>query len=1243
MLRLVRNGPGRLLAAVALVLAVMLPALGLGAYLSGAQAAAPPPPLKSIPASPASTSLVISQVYGGGGAGAGGSTYCNDFIELFNPTSGSISLSGKSVQYGSAANNMSGLIVLPGVSIPAGGYFLVQTGSNTTGTCTPLPTPDLNAGTGVNLSATSGKVGLFNATTLQACGSASSRCWPSNPALIDFVGYGSAADFEGNGPVPTLSATTAALRKSDGCQDTDDNVADFTVLTPSPRNSSSPPNTCTTGTATATATATNTAVVTGTPPTATSTPIPPSATVTRTPTQQPTPGPLRIRDIQGATHISPQVGQNVVNVPGIVTGKASNGFYFEDPSPDADVNTSEGLFVFTSSAPTVNVGDSVLVSGNVQEFRSSSPNGLTATELGSPTTILLSSGNPLPTPVVIGIGGRTPPNMIIEDDAGCGDVETCNTFDPAQDGIDFYESMEGMLVQVNNPVVVGPTNSFDETWIVGDNGANASVRTYRGGLVIRQNDFNPEKVIVEPITGGSPNFDVNDTFTQAVVGPLSYGFDTYRIEATSPLARVSGGIQKESAATPAPNELMVANFNMENLAPTDPPSKFTTLANLIVNNLKSPDLIVAEEIQDNNGTVDDGTVDASLTYSTLISAITASGGPTYTVKQINPVNDQDGGAPGGNIRQAFLFRTDRGLAFVDRPGGTSTNSTQVLTDTGVPRLLYSPGRLSPLDPAFNDSRKPLAGEFTYNGRTIFIVGNHFNSKGGDTPLFGRSQPPVLVSEVQRNQQATIVANFTNQILSFDPNAHVGVIGDLNDYEFANPLLILKNVGLNALVETLPQDHRYSYVFQGNSQDLDHMLVSNILLANLSEYAPIHVNAEFAVQASDHDPEVARFLLPVLPTATPTAPPTATVTNTPIPTSTGTSTVTRTTTATTTSTATTTTTRTSTTTTTSTSTVTVTRTSTALPSNTPTQTRTSTTVPSNTPTQTRTSTAIPSNTPTLTRTSTTVPSNTPTQTRTSTTVPSNTATQIPTTPPTDTPTHIATATATSILTAVPSDTPSATPPAGTTPTVCPIQFSDVPVGSTFYEFIRCLACRGIINGYPDGTFRPNNNVTRGQLSKIVSNAAGFNDPQTDQMFEDVPVGSAFFDYIGRLASRGYISGYPCGGPGEHCVPPGNLPYFRPNANATRGQIAKIVSNAAGFNEPVSGQTFEDVAPGSAFYEFVERLASRNVMSGYPCGGHGEPCVPPENRPYFRPNANATRGQTAKIVANTFFPNCDTPAR
>ena len=232
---------------------------------------------------------------------------------------------------------------------------------------------------------------------------------------------------------------------------------------------------------------------------------------------------------------------------------------------------------------------------------------------------------------------------------------------------------------------------------------------------------------------------------------------------------------------------------------------------------------------------------------------------------------------------------------------------------------------------------------------------------------------------------------------------------------------------------------------------------------------------------------------------------------------------------------------------------------------------------------------------------------------------------------------------------PTATPEPTNTTGPSPTPCTLQFTDVPEGHTFYDNIRCLACRGIINGYASGCetgdpcFRPGNNVTRGQLSKIVANSAGFTEPIPggQQSFEDVLPGSTFWEFIERLYARGIIEGYACGGAGEPCNPPENRPYFRTNNNATRGQISKIVAIARGWTEPVTSQTFEDVAPGSTFYEWIENLVSRGVMTGYACGGSGEPCVPPDNRPYFRPGSLATRGQTSKIVANTFFPECVTP--
>ena len=254
--------------------------------------------------------------------------------------------------------------------------------------------------------------------------------------------------------------------------------------------------------------------------------------------------------------------------------------------------------------------------------------------------------------------------------------------------------------------------------------------------------------------------------------------------------------------------------------------------------------------------------------------------------------------------------------------------------------------------------------------------------------------------------------------------------------------------------------------------------------------------------------------------------------------------------------------------------------------------------------------------------TATPSHTPTSTSTATSTHTATQSATPTATATDTITVPATSTATRTV----------APP---TATACPIQFTDVPANHTFYTSIRCLACRGIVSGYSDGTFRPNNQVTRGQLAKMVSNAAGFSEPVSGQTFEDVPLTNTFYEWIERLTTRGYMTGYLCGGPGEPCTT--GRPYFRPFANATRGQTAKIVSNAAMFTEPPVGQTFEDVPPTHTFYEFIQRLASRNVMQGYPCGGPGEPCT--SGRPYFRPGNDVTRGQSAKIVANTFYPACN----
>ena len=587
---------------------------------------------------------------------------------------------------------------------------------------------------------------------------------------------------------------------------------------------------------------------------------------------------MQIGQVQGAGHFSPFANQ-LVKVEGVVIAERGSNTWIQDPTPDDDPATSEALLVFGSAVSNaVVVGDHVQVSGRVTEFRpgcspSCAPTNsafanLTITELASPGLGVTKLGTAaLPAATVIGAGGRVPPNEVIENDSATGNVETSNTFDPTQDGIDFYETLESMLVQVNNPVVVGPRNSFGEILVLADNGAGASVRTVRGGILVRDvdpatlgdyrnGDFNPERIMLDDLFVSTPSVDVADGFS-AAAGVMTYDFANYKIAVSSILAQIDGGLQREVTRAPIDQEVVVGTYNVENLDPSD--GSFARHADLIVNHLRSPDVLAIEEIQDNDGATNTAVTDASVTWSMLIAAVQAAGGPTYEYRQIDPVDDQDGGEPGGNIRVGFLFRTDRGVSFIGRPGGDSTTPTTVVDHPSGPQLSFSPGRVDPLNPAFESSRKPLAGEFRMHGKKVFVVGLHLSSKGGDQPLFGRFQPPARSSEEARHAQAQSVNDFVDELVAADPNANVIVLGDVNDFDFSETVHILEGGVMTTLMETLPLPERYSYVFEGNSQVLDQILVSNTMLANFPiDYDPVHVNAEFADQASDHDPQVARI-------------------------------------------------------------------------------------------------------------------------------------------------------------------------------------------------------------------------------------------------------------------------------------------------------------------------------------------------------------------------------------------------
>ena len=592
-------------------------------------------------------------------------------------------------------------------------------------------------------------------------------------------------------------------------------------------------------------------------------------------------GCSRISDIQGTHEISPCADQSVSNIVGIVTapyysGTSRKGFYMQDPSP-ANSAASSGILVYGANAGSQAVGDLVQVSGKVSAYRpgGSTHGELTVTEItGKVAVKTTSTGNALPPPVVIGNGGRIPPSQLIEGKP-CGDIETCDSaFDPQQEGIDFWRILMGMRVQINQALVVGPTNQYYETVIVPDQGSGLVLRTPRGGAIVTATNgnvnFNPQRVfIANDIAKGNgeskfPAMNVGDTIP-TVTGVLDYNFSDFRIELTQPITPTSGGLTQASATPQAADQLAIVTFNVQNFSDGVVTGKTEHLAKLVVNNLKSPDIVTVEEVQDNSGATDDGTVAADRNWAALINAITAAGGPTYKFTEIDPVNDQDGGQPGGNIRQGFLYNPAR-VSLISRPGGDSTIADSVTCVNNQAQLMFSPGRIDPNNPAWKDSRKPLAVEFSFNGRSVIVIGNHLVAKLADQPLFGQNQPPALFSEDQRTLQTLVINQFIGQLAACDPNVNVVVTGDLNDYQFSKPITTLAGSLLDNMMLTLPASQQYSYVFEGNSEVLDQILISHHLTQIASpEYEVVHLNAEFyndslpgAVRASDHDPSIVRL-------------------------------------------------------------------------------------------------------------------------------------------------------------------------------------------------------------------------------------------------------------------------------------------------------------------------------------------------------------------------------------------------
>ncbi|KAK0543925.1 hypothetical protein OC846_006242 [Tilletia horrida] len=590
-------------------------------------------------------------------------------------------------------------------------------------------------------------------------------------------------------------------------------------------------------------------------------------------------------DIQGNSFLSSYNGQSVSNVRGVVTAKGNGGYYIQTPYSawDSDDRTSEGLFVYGTLPSTIAINDLINIgTGTVSEYVSSANSGkqLKTTELTKPAsvTVVTKSATSEVKAIVIGTD-RSPPTQHIAVNnpfalpANTTNIETSNPVDLTT-GAGFWESLESMLVTFPNPQATDRLNQYNETFIV-QRGGSATVTSgnSRGGLTFAiaddgSWDDNPEVVGVEgnALDGSysASTILLGDRLDSAT-GVIGTGFGgnpyLYPLKGLRVYRKAVGGpVPTNFTSTGSCSTFMVAEINAENLMPTDS-DRIAKLGYNIDNFLNNPDVIIMNEIQDNSGATDDGTVSATQTLTNVVNSISNA---QYAWTDIDPVNDQSGGQPGGNIRTAFLYRTDRVSLYGNAPAGTASQAVGVTTtSSGKAALTLNPGLIDPTNSAWQASRKPLAAQFQLvsDGTVFFVVGTHFTSKGGSGNAYGPGQAPINGGVQQRISQATVVRDFVGTVLSKQSDARVFVGGDFNDFTGVQPLVTLtsqSSSGMTALSEILDpvRVERYSYSFNGLQQELDHFFTTPALVSKSSVEVP-HVNTwvSLADAESDHDPVV----------------------------------------------------------------------------------------------------------------------------------------------------------------------------------------------------------------------------------------------------------------------------------------------------------------------------------------------------------------------------------------------------
>jgi predicted extracellular nuclease len=580
--------------------------------------------------------------------------------------------------------------------------------------------------------------------------------------------------------------------------------------------------------------------------------------------------PVSIPEIQGAGHYSPLAGRTIRSA-GVVTSVGTTAATVQDPRGDGDPATSDGVLVEWAGNPGLRPGDRIAFTGRVAESVPGGPRtaNLSLTTVTGARVRIARRGVALPRPVRLDGAVQPPaPDIISPDELPVNlrdeHQARTNRFDPESDAIDFWESLEGMRVTIPAPLAVSALQTYDaassEFFVLADSGRRVAPdrRTAAGGILLQsgaenRGSQNPERIQIQLdgalLPGPVPAVAVGDRLAD-VTGVVRYDFGSFEVAATEPV-RLYAGPRRQHAARlrRQPGRVTVASYNVLNLSaqPEDSVQR-ALLGRQIAHALGAPDIVALQEIQDESGERDDGVTDATATLQALAAAVRAAGGPDYRWFDVAPADGRRGGAPGGNIRNAFLYD----------PARVGLVSYHSLT----PRRLAEAG--VPDTAVFRDSRDPLVGVFEAGGRGLTIVNNHLTSRFGSTPAYGATQPFSQAGEEARAGQVRALRAWVARLLDADPAARAVVLGDMNTFEFTDDLAVFLPGAppvLHPLAGLAPAAERYSYIYEGNSQALDHAFVTGSLRP-AAELEYVHLNIDFPAapgsMASDHDPIVLRI-------------------------------------------------------------------------------------------------------------------------------------------------------------------------------------------------------------------------------------------------------------------------------------------------------------------------------------------------------------------------------------------------